>query len=218
MDLKYILKNRHSTRDFSEKKVDPLLIKKIVSLAQTSPSWTDTQPIHVYCSSGKSLKNIKQAYLKRSQEGKHGNPDLKTFRRSEWDAKSQLNMKQWRHDIVHHFPTFDESHEALTAADNGLNNAPVVLYLTIPKKTPDWSVLDTGIFAQSLMLAATDEGVDSLITYHSVRFPDILRENLNIPNNERIIIGIELGYASKSRINSFRSQRENIDDILTYIN
>lgn len=97
---------------------------------------------------------------------------------------TQANMKQWRHGIVHHFATFDEAHQQMTEASQTLYNSPVILYITIPKASPDWSILDAGAFGQALMLAATDLGLGSIPTYNSVRFPDILHQILDVPDDD----------------------------------
>jgi nitroreductase len=46
------------------------------------------------------------------------------------------------------------------------------------------------------MLAATDLGVNSIPAYELVKYPYILRDNLPIPEDEDIVMGIALGYES----------------------
>ena len=45
----------------------------------------------------------------------------------------------------------------------------------------------------SLMLAATDLGVDSIPAYELVKYPYILRDNLPIPEDEDIIMVLHSG-------------------------
>ena len=57
-----------------------------------------------------------------------------------------------------------------------LFNAPSIVYLTVPKKRIIYSLLDIGAIEMSILLAAKSHGVDSLIAYESVKFPDIIRK------------------------------------------
>lgn len=216
MEFSNAVYQRHSVRQFTDQAVSKKLITEIVQLAQRAPSWVNSQPWQVYCAMGDSLAAIKAAYQQEDQAGNHGQPDLAVMGRNDWSATTQANMKQWRHEIVHHFANFEEAHEKMTAASNTLYNSPVILYLTIPKASPDWSILDAGAFAQTLMLAATDKGLSSIPTYNSVRFPNILHRILEVPADERFMIGISLGYAAPTTINSYHSSRQPLEDILHF--
>jgi nitroreductase len=90
---------------------------------------------------------------------------------------------------VHSFTDFDEAHTVMTGASDALNNAPAILFVTIPKQTPDWAILDAGAFMQSLLLAATAKGLGSIPTYNSVRYPQVVRQVLGIPETERLWSG-----------------------------
>lgn len=216
MKLTEAINSRHSVRQFTDQPVDRDLIKKVVKLAQRAPSWVNSQPWQVYCAMGKSLAQIKTAYHEEDLAGNHGYPDLAVMSREDWSDGTQANMKQWRHGIVHHFATFDEAHQQMTEASQTLYNSPVILYITIPKASPDWSVLDAGAFGQTLMLAATDLGLGSIPTYNSVRFPDILHQILDVPDDERFIEWISLGYEKKAKINSYRSERRPLGEVLHF--
>lgn len=216
MDLETAMNKRHSVRQFTDQEVNREQIEHLVSLAQRSPSWVDSQPWQVYAATGEVLQQIKAAYQEQDQAGNHGDPDLKVMSRGDWQERPQANMKQWGHEIVHHFANYDEAHEAMTGAANNLNFAPAILFITIPKQSPDWSILDAGIFAQSLLLAATAEGLGSIPTYNSVRFPAILHQFLEVPEDERFMVGIEIGYPADTKINQYRAKRQDLADLLHF--
>ena len=216
MDFTKVVNKRHSVRQFTSQPVATDLIKEIVTVAQRTPSWVNSQPWQVYCARGTVLQKIKDAYRKADQTGQASQPDLPVMSREEWAPRTQANMKQWRHGIVHHFPNFDEAHAAMSTASAELYNSPVILYVTVPQATPDWSVFDAGAFAQTLMLAAANRGLASIPTYNSVRFPRILHRLLNIPVDERIIIGVSLGYPADQPINHYHSQRVPLSTVLHF--
>lgn len=216
MDLIETIKERHSVRQFTDKPVTKAAITDIVKLASHAPSWVNSQPWRVYCAMGDSLAKIKTLYQKQSAAGNHGNPDLPVISRDAWDSRSQANMKQWRHEIVHHFKDFDEAHAEMTNASDTLYGSPAILYVTIPQASPEWSIFDAGLFAQTVMLLAADKGLATIPTYNSVRFPDILHQVLKVPASERLIIGISLGYPANTTINSYRSKRQPLDQVLHF--
>lgn len=218
MELQDAINRRHSVRQFTDQPVSKQTITKIVELAQQAPSWVNSQPWQVYCATGKALQEIKDAYREQDATGNHGNPDLAVMSRGDWASQAQANMKQWRHEIVHHFTDFDEAHTKMTQASENLYDSPVILYITIPQSTPDWSIFDAGLFAENLMLAATAEGLGTIPTYNSVRFPAILHRVLNVPASERFIVGVSLGYPAKTTINTYRSARQPIEKTLHFKN
>lgn len=216
MEFEKVVQNRHSVRMFTDQPVERDVIKEIVSLAQRSPSWVNSQPWQVYCASGDTLQEIRDTYQKNDQDGKKINPDLAVMSRNDWAAFPQGNMKQWGHEIVHHFTDFDEAHSTMTNASDTLNNAPVILFITIPTASPDWSIFDAGAFAQTLLLAATNKGLGSVVTYNSVRFPDDLHRIMNVPEDQRFMAGVSIGYPAAQKINDFRSDREPLDKLLHF--
>ena len=52
----------------------------------------------------------------------------------------------------------------------------------------------------SVMVAAKEHGVDSVSAYGAIKYPDILRKHMKIPDDEDIVIGIALGYEDKENI------------------
>lgn len=214
MQVEDALKSRHAVRDFTDQPVAKETIQEIVRLAQQTPSWVNSEPWRVYAATGQSLTQIRQGCLDLAAQKVATNPDLKTMSRDDWDARLQKLMKDWGHDLVHSFTDFDEAHTVMTGASDALNNAPAILFVTIPKQTPDWAILDAGAFMQSLLLAATAKGLGSIPTYNSVRYPQVVRQVLGIPETERLLVGVELGYESSAKVNAFRAQRPDLSDVL----
>lgn len=214
MQVEDVIKSRHAVRDFTDQPVAKETIQEIVRLAQQTPSWVNSEPWRVYAATGQSLTQIRQGCLDLAAQKVATNPDLKTMSRDDWDPRPQKLMKEWGHDLVHSFTDFDEAHTVMTGASDALNHAPAILFVTIPKQTPDWAILDAGAFMQSLLLAATAKGLGSIPTYNSVRYPQVVRQVLGIPETERLLVGVELGYESPAKVNAFRAQRPDLSDVL----
>ena len=80
-----------------------------------------------------------------------------------------------------------------------------------------YSIYDLGGFGMSLMLATKDHGVDSIVAYELVKYPDILRKYAKIPDNEDIFVGIALGYEDDQQVNKFRAKKSNVQDICHFV-
>lgn len=95
-----------------------------------------------------------------------------------------------------------------------LFNAPAIAVITVSKDAPLWELFDAGAFEQSLLLSAYDHGVDSIVAVAFIAHPEYLHEKLEIPDNEMIVMGVGLGYRTDDRINSFKSDRVPLDEML----
>ena len=75
----------------------------------------------------------------------------------------------------------DEDLENFNHVQHILFNSPAIVYLALPKDYTGYSLYDLGGFGMSLMLAATELGIDSIPAYELIKYPYILRDNLPIP-------------------------------------
>src|SRR5699024_11911407 len=77
----------------------------------------------------------------------------------EWDTFPSKNMATMSETLDYFLR--GES-DAFDQAQIKLFNAPVIVFLTIPKKSPAWSIFDLGAFSQTLMLAANNRGLSTM--------------------------------------------------------
>ena len=99
------------------------------------------------------------------------------------------------------------------AAQHGRNyaffDAPVGLMFTIDRVMEQGSWLDYGMFLQNIMVAARGRGLDTCPQAAFTQYHKIIREVLNLPDNEMVVCGMSLGYADPARIeNTLITERE----------
>lgn len=211
MEFEKVVRSRHSVRDFSSKEIPNETLTKIVEVAQRTPSWTNSQPWKVYIAKGKALEKIKKSHLQKAQQGAPSNTEMKQISRSAWGNLPSVNTQDWSNDLTN-FLLPDT--EKMGKAQIELFNASALVYLVAEKDVSPWMIYDIGAFSQTLMLAAKDNGVDSIPAYEIIRFPEDIHQVMNIPNNEMVIAGIALGYPTNDRFNEFYTDRDDINDIL----
>lgn len=96
-------------------------------------------------------------------------------------------------------------------------DAPIVVSLCLDDSLTEWSLLDLGLFAENLMLAAKAYGLDSAPAAGSVSYPHHIRKILSIPDNQKIIVGIMIGYADENHsYNQVRSSRVPLEEVIHF--
>ena len=113
-------------------------------------------------------------------------------------------------------PDDAEARRTLMQRNFSLFGAPVVVWLCMDRALSQWSLYDLGSFAQSLMLAAAEKGLDSVPAVMLAAYPDIVRTELGVPDSLAIAIGIALGHAEREDpMNKLRTPRRSLVEILT---
>lgn len=213
MEFSEILEKRRSVRCFNEQQIERDTLMGIIKDAQRTPSWANSQPWRVYMATGETLQNIKAEHHAASSQGMRGQAEFSTMHRDAWSPETRRNMGAWSSQIRGHLGTDNAAEYGDSQQD--LFHAAAIVYLTIPAQSSLWSVFDLGAFSQTLMYSAVARGVATMSAYETVKYPQIVRKWMDIPETEMVAMGIALGYADDFRINEFVSEREPLERILT---
>ncbi len=218
MQVADALNSRYTCRAFKPDPVSKETVLKIMEAALHAPSWADTQPWEIFVAGGEVLDRVRQAYLENYRKGVPRNPDLPAptqwppalqRRIEELGAKRLAAMGIDREDTL--------ARQRLTEQNYRLFGAPAVVYLCMDRSLTPWSIFDMGLVAQSIMLAAREQGVDSAPAVMLVAYPDILRAELDIPGELSILLGIALGYGDADHLqNRYRSPRRSLQEAVRF--
>lgn len=209
MEFKQALQNRHSVRMFTNQKIDLDTIQDIIHQAQLAPSWVNSQPYHLYLVVGETLERVRKEQFQMEQNNVKGQSDVPVMPRNKWAKQAQSNMEEWTKGL-------GKAAKEMGPAAAKLYNAQAVVYLTLPKGYSPWSLYDLGAFGENIILGASDRGIASMTAYQFVKYPQMLRQQLVIPAQEDIIIGIGLGYRdATAMVNQITASRMDLNKILT---
>ncbi|MBV4499869.1 nitroreductase [Pseudomonas shirazensis] len=98
-------------------------------------------------------------------------------------------------------------------------DAPVGLLFTIDRVLQEGSLLDYGMFLQSVMIAARGRGLDTCPQAAFLKYHEVIAEVLGIPAEQMLVCGMSLGYADESCVeNSLVTDREPVSAFTTFHN
>jgi nitroreductase len=218
MDIIDALNSRFTVRAFKPDPIDRNTLEKVMEAALRAPSWANTQPWEIYLAGGEVLNRLRDAYVENLKNCVPRNLDLAAP--AEWPPALQKRMEALRSERLATLERvcLDKTEmKDLSELNYQFFHAPVVAYICMDRTLSPWSLFDLGLFSQSLMLAARHFGIDSAPAVTLVAHPDLIRKELNIPEELMIIIGIALGYEdAEDPQNKFRSPRRSVQEAVTF--
>ncbi len=211
MDVIEAIMARHSVRDFISKLIPKETLMKILEVALRAPSGGNSQPWEVFVATGETLERIRKAWQELEWPGiparpGTSQPPAEIMKRS-GDAISGI------FNAAGVDPADPKSFGIIRGPR--LYGAPVVVVVCMDKTLTD--NLGIGLFVQTLCLAAQGYGVDSLISGAIMAHSELLRKELDIPENLNPVIGIALGYPNPdNKVNNYRSPRRPLQEVIRF--
>ncbi|MEN3003534.1 nitroreductase [Dehalobacterium formicoaceticum] len=216
MDVIEALQTRRSFRAYKPDTVDQDTIRKIVEAANHAPSWANTQPWEFYVASGQPLENLRRRCVENFRNGVAMEPDIPFAK--EWPEahKSRtFKMGAARFETLGIDRDDQEGRTKLTENNFRFFGAPVMIFPCMDRNLPQWSLYDMGAVSQSIMLAAQHYGLNTVTAIMMAAYPQIIREELKVPDELSIVIGIALGYGDAESVqNNYVTERRPLNEIL----
>ncbi len=217
MDIGRAVSERRSVRAFLPEAVPRDVLERVFETAQRAPSWCNIQPWRVYVASGPRRAQLTAALL-AAAKGSPPAPDVPfpfdypepyaTHRKkcggalyeamgvARGDAEGRLGA--W----LRNFVAFDAPHVAMVGIDRRFD-----LY----------GALDVGCWLQTLMLAATAEGLSTCAQASLAVYSDVVRRELGVPDDVKLLFGVGLGYEdTEAAANKCRTTREPLASNITF--
>jgi nitroreductase len=219
MDVGDALRARRTVRAFLPRPVPRETLEAILTASLRTPSWANTQPWEIFVAGGEVFERIRRVSEQRTIAKIASAPDVPFP--GAWPAA----CRNWTKELtagraeVRGTTTEDAAfHHDFLMANRRFFEAPCAVFLCMDQTLGSWSIFDLGAMCQSIVLAAQDHGVDSAIAINLVIYPDVLRDELQIPGDLLIVIGIALGYVDPDGPeDAFRSVRRPLDDAVRFV-
>ena len=96
-------------------------------------------------------------------------------------------------------------------------DAPVLLFFFMDKSLATGSYMDYGMFLQSIMLAALEEGLTTCPQAALAEYTTLVKEALDYPSDSILVCGMALGYEDKdAKVNSYRTPRLELSEFTRF--
>lgn len=213
MTLDDAIRTRRSVRGFLQREVPYALLREVFALAQWAPSNCNVQPWLPHVVSGAALARLRDALVSAGAQDQPIEPDWPAdgvyqgaYRERQVGAARALYgaMGVARHDV--------QARRAAYLRNHAFFGAPHAMFVFMQRPFDAREAADIGMYAQTLMLALTSRGVASCAQGALGLYPTIVREQLKLPADHRLLFGISFGYEDAAHpANAARTDRQALD-------
>lgn len=216
--LEALVRRRYSCRSFRPDAVPRDIIARIVRIAGGSASWCNVQPWKLTIVGGRRLAALAERLSAHAGSDPPA-PDYDFPLR--YTGPRQARRRECGLQLYDSVGIARGDRDA--ARRQALENfrffgAPHAAILTSHEELGTYGAVDCGAFVSTFLLAARALGVDSIPQAAIATYPDIVRQELGLGAEQRVVCAISFGYADERHpANSFRTRRAEIDEIATWL-
>ncbi|OAK56874.1 nitroreductase [Rhodococcoides kyotonense] len=217
--LRDLLESRVSCRAFTSEPVSDGTIREILTMAQRTASWCNSQSWHLAITRGEGTERLRKALHSAASADVVEETDIafpreyrgvhkQRRRESGFQLYNAVNIERGdrtrqREQTLENFRFFGAPHVAILHTDEALGA---------------YGAVDCGAYVSNFLLAATSLGVSTIAQAALAVYPNVLRRELGLSEDRRIVCGISFGYADTSHpINGYRTSRAVVDDVVDWI-
>lgn len=218
--------SRMSCRAFTAQPVPQSTLAELLQLSSMSPSGTNTQPWKVYVLSGAARDGLVAKVCAahdavRDDPARAGEfrcdgdeevvqvpPEYQARRRANgWGLYGVLGIARGERERMH----------AQHQRNYRFFDAPVGMMFTVDRGLGRSSLVDFGMFMQTLMVSARARGLHTCPQGAWRHFDRVVMEHLEAPAHERLVCGLALGHADEADVvNRYRPERVPVDEFVVW--
>jgi nitroreductase len=216
--LDALLRQRHSCRAFQDRPVPRATIERLLTMAQRTPSWCNTQPWHLVVTSGEATRHLATELTRHVASGAAAEPDI-AF------PDAYLGAYQDRRRVCGYqlygalgIGRGDKPAYAAQAMENfRFFGAPHVALITSPAELGAYGAVDCGGYVSVFLLAAQSLGLAAIPQAALAGYSPWLRAHFALPQGRHVVCGISFGYADAEHpANTFRTERAPLDQVVQW--
>ena len=229
-----LVRGRRSVRDFLPTSISQHLLDAVLADANAAPSWSNTQPYRIAIASSAVRDRLQTELSARFDKGmaaqrggwmgklkllltRDGLPDGDFATNFAYPEDLQPRRRATGHGLYALLGIGRKDHaarEAQMRKNFEFFGAPTALFVFVHSGLREFSVLDAGIFVQTLMLSAHAHGLGTCAQGALATWAGPVRESFDIPKHYKLICGVSIGYPSEHAVNGFNPGRGETTDLL----
>jgi nitroreductase len=217
--LEQLLADRWSCRAFEDREVPRPVIERVLSLAQRSASWCNTQPWQVIVTSGSGTARFRTALAQHARDaGADIAPDFDRPPQYEGVYKERRRESGWQLYEAVGVERGDRKASARQAFQNyQLFGAPHAAIITTDARQGVYGAVDGGLYVGTFLLAAHSLGIATVAQAALAMYSPFVRDYFDIPDDRKVLLGISFGYPDLAHpANGYRTNRAALDEVVTW--
>jgi nitroreductase len=217
--LEELLGERYSCRAFRPDPVPRPTIDHILTVAQRTASWCNSQPWQIVIASGDAKERFRKLIYAEAASGAGDDHDftppreylgvyLERRRESGFQLYNTLGIARG-----------DRAAYAKQAMENyNFFGAPHVAIIHTDEALGIYGAIDCGAYVGNFLLAAQALGLGTIPQAALARHSGLIRRHFKLGDDRRVVCGISFGFPDRDhKINSYRTSRADVADTVTFV-
>ena len=214
MDLIKAINERKSIRAYLDKPVEKEKLIELLTLASKAPSAINLQPWEIVVVAGKERERLSRILLKRMRELQVSCAPGAVKKLPEEFLRRQRELFEVLSPGI---PGGIQFQDFINEGSCNFYGAPVAIIISIDSAFSSSRLTDIGIFVGYLLLSAYALGLGTCPIGLITQFQDEIKEELNIPEQKNVVIGIAVGYPDEDApINKIKTPRVPLEKIVRW--
>jgi len=217
MDIIEAINSRYSVRAFKPTPVPMHILQELLTVSQRAPSWANTQTWEFAVAGGKVMQELRETIAARAFAQDERGPDIP---RPEWLSPYRERRRAngislyktlgiGKDDVERQLKWFVDMYRFF--------DAPDAIFIFTERDLSAWAMMNVGLVAQTISLAALSYGLGSIMLAAGAGYPDVVRRMLTIPESKQLVIAIAIGYPDPdASVNKFRTERVSLGEICSW--
>jgi nitroreductase len=217
--LEELLGERYSCRAFLADPVPRPIIDRILTAAQRTASWCNSQPWQIVIASGEAKERFRKLIYAEAASGAGDDHDFTPPR--EYLGVYQERRRESGFQLYNTLGIVrgDKAAYGRQALENyNFFGAPHVAVIHTDEPLGIYGAIDCGAYVGNFMLAAQALGLGTIPQAALARHSGLIRRHFGLDDTRRVVCGISFGYPDRDhKINSYRTSRASIADTATFV-
>jgi nitroreductase len=216
-----LLSKRFGCRGFQPNPVARSIIHRIVTLAQLTASWCNSQPWQVVITEGAGTERFRRALFDHATAQPAAAPAQFDFPGPQYSGAYKERRREvgWQLYQSVGVARGDRVGAARQTLENfRLFGAPHVAIISTDRDLGVYGAIDCGAYVSNFALLAQSLGVASIPQAALAHYSPFVRQYFDLGEDRQIVCGISFGYEDASHAaNQFRTGRANPDEAVTRV-
>jgi nitroreductase len=217
--LEELLGERYSCRAYRPDPVPRPTIERILTAAQRTASWCNSQPWQVVIASGAAKERFRADIYAAASSGAPDDGDFsfpREYRGVYLDRRRESGFQLYNTLGI---ARGDRAAYARQALENfNFFGAPHVAIIHTDEALGIYGAIDCGAYVGNFLLAAQALGLGAIPQAALAHQSGLIRRHFGLGDDRRVVCGISFGFPDREhKINSYRTSRAGIPETATFV-